>query len=162
MLPILLEPVVVWGLGALGIGGATAVALNDTDISLPDADTNLSPNNLVTLYLASQVSSFIDMFPNSKSEACLNCYSTGSGKLESPIHSPDTRPYINPVYDEELQDYINPARPDEDFSSYTYIKPGVFYDPRRARYVSPIHEVKPGTLFIIQKEMAFQKGQNQE
>ncbi len=150
MLPIVLEPAVVWGLGALGIGGATAIALNDTDNPLPDTD--LSLNDQVTAYFAYQLLSIADLFPNSKSEACLDCYSTGSGKLETPIHSPDTRPYINPVYDEELHDYINPARPDEDFSSYTYIRPGVFYDPRRARYVTPIHETKPGDIVYNNKQ----------
>jgi len=72
-IPFVLEPAVAWGLGLFGIGVATTVALNDSDLS----------------------------FPNSESTACLNCPSHNNSGVNKPGTYPETSKDWSGAFSEE-------------------------------------------------------------
>jgi hypothetical protein len=43
-------------------------------------------------------------------------------------------------------------RPEEDLDRYKEVRPGVYYYPETGRYVTPIHDVKPGDLVYNSSE----------
>ncbi len=125
----------------MGVVAIPALLIGALVISVAIAIKNQQNNSKPGSSSPSDVFDDLDkVFKRQETSCVLNC-DKGSGKLETPIHQPDTRPYVNPPYfDDELDAYVHPMQPDEDLDKYTYIKPGVYYDPETGRYVTPIHQ----------------------